>query len=201
MKLYFAPASPYARMARVMAIETGLADQIDEVILHTRPDAPDPVLLAANPLGKLPALVRDDGATVFDSRVICRYLNTRGRANLYPEDKIWDVLTLEALAVGILDAALAMIYEVRFRSGDMVSQDWLDWQWRKVENSLDALGSDRGDLLTGPINAGQVATACAIGYLDFRHGSRNWRDGRENLARWHAEFALRPSIQATEPHD
>ena len=201
MQLFYAIPSPYARKARVMAIESGLADQIDFVTIAARPDAPDPVLQAANPLGKIPALVRDDGSTIHDSRVIARYFDAQAGTNFYADDRLWEVLTLESLASGIMDAAVNMIYEQRFRAAAIVSHDWLNWQWFKVESALDALRSDWADHLIGPLCAGQMTVGCALGYLDFRHGPRNWRDGRPDLARWSEEFAAHPSMQMTAPHD
>jgi glutathione S-transferase len=201
MKLFYSPASPFARMARIAARETGCIDQIEEVTVVARPDTPDPVLLAANPLGKIPALAREGQATLFDSRVVCRYLDGLSGAGLYPESKLWEVLTLEALAVGINDAAVGMIYEQRFRPEEMVNQNWLDWQWQKVERALDALATTHLDQLQGDVNAGQTATGAALGYLDFRHSARNWRNGRDELASWYQDFARRSSMQATEPHD
>ena len=107
---------------------------------HTLCGDGDPVdVIHANPLGKIPALVRDDGPALYDSRVITRYLDARAGGRLYPETRIWEVLTLEATADGIMDAALAMVLELRLRAEGERSPRWIEGQWRKVERGLDAI--------------------------------------------------------------
>ena len=118
MKLIFSPASPFVRKVRVVIDESGLTDQVTPVPVQTTPLVTDPAARSANPLGKIPALVLDDGKSLFDSRVICRYLNDISGAGLYPAERIWDVLTLEALADGIMEAAVLMIYEGRLREAE-----------------------------------------------------------------------------------
>ncbi len=152
------------------------------------------------PLGKIPALERSDGPAIYDSRVITRYLDARLGCGLYPEAPgLWDTLTLEATADGILDAAILMVYEARIRPEDKRFEPWLEGQWIKVSRALDALESRWMSHLHGPLDMGQIAVACALGYVDFRHGDRNWREGRASLAAWEAKFAARDSMQATIP--
>ena len=201
MKLYKISPSPFVRKVRVVLIETGQEDQCEMVSGPNSPLDPDPELTALNPVGKIPALVRDEGGTLFDSRVICRYLDARAGGRLYPESRIWDVLTLEALADGILEAALAITYEHRFRPEGMVWETWIEAQWAKVSRALDSLEARWMSHLAGPLDAGQIAVGCALGYLDFRHGARDWRAGRPQLAAWEAVFAERASMQATRPAD
>ncbi|MCM2563699.1 glutathione S-transferase [Lutimaribacter sp. EGI FJ00015] len=201
MKLISSPASPYARKARVLIHEAGLADQVQEVPVKTTPMATDSSVAAANPLGKIPALLRDEGPAIYDSRVICRFLDTHASAGLYPDSRIWEVLTLEATADGILDSAISMVYERRFRPENMQSEDWVEAQWAKVSRSLDALGKIWISHLSGPLDMGQIALGCALGYLDFRHGDRGWRQGRGALDDWFAAFSERPAMQATTPGD
>ena len=199
MKLLVSSASPYARKVRVLIREAGREAEVEEVRVQTTALSTDPTILPHNPLGRIPTLIREDGPPVLDSRVICRYLDARLGAGLYPEARIWEVLTLEALADGILDSGLAMSYEARLRPEDRQWPDWLEAQWTKVARALDAVEAGWMDRLAGPLDMGQLALACALGYLDFRHGLRHWREGRPRLAAWEADMAQRPSLRATAP--
>lgn len=201
MKLLRAGPSPYVRKVLVTLHETGLADAVDFVDVTASPLAPDPTLTAANPVGKIPALIRDDGPTLFDSRVICRYLDARTGSTLYPEHRIWDTLTLEAMADGMLDAAVLMVYEGRFRPEDKVHPAWVEGQWAKVSRTLDALEARWMAHLSGRFDMGHIAVGCALGYLDFRHAARGWRDDHPALAAWYAKMADRPAMIATAPAD
>ena len=199
MKLLTSPASPFARKVRIVLHETGQADQATEIAAATDPLG-DPVdVIHANPLGKIPALVRDDGPALYDSRVITRYLDARAGARLYPEARIWEVLTLEATADGIMDAALAMVLELRLRAEGERSAQWIEGQWRKVERGLDAIEDRWISHLGGQLDMGQIAVACALGYLDLRHAGRDWRAARPQLAAWADRFAQRDSMIATAP--
>ncbi|MEO1364622.1 MAG: glutathione S-transferase family protein, partial [Pseudomonadota bacterium] len=159
----------------------------------------DATLKAANPVGKIPALVRDEGPTLYDSRVITRYLNDRGGADLYPVQGQWEVLVLEATADALMEAAVLMVYEKRFRDEAQQSGAWIEAQWGKVEGALDALNARWMSHLAGPMDIGHIGVGCGLGYLDFRHGDRDWRKGRDALAKWYDGFAMRPSMQATAP--
>ena len=150
-------------------------------------------------MGKIPALVREFGPTLYDSRVICRFLNDRAQGDFYPESRLWEVLTLEATADGMMDAAVLMVYEARFRDEAIQSQDWVDAQWSKVDRALSALESRWISHLSGSVDMGQIALGCALAYLDFRHGDRGWRDGRPQLAAWFASFESRDSMAETIP--
>jgi glutathione S-transferase len=199
MKLLTSPASPFARKVRVVLHETGQAGQVTEIAAATDPLG-DPVdVIHANPLGKIPALIRDDGPALYDSRVITRYLDAHAGSRLYPERRIWEVLTLEATADGIMDAALAMVLENRVRPEHERSARWVEGQWRKVERALDAVEARWISHLEGQIDMGQIALACALGYLDLRHGARDWRKPRPQLAAWAERFAARDSMIATAP--
>lgn len=199
MKLMMAAPSPFVRKVRVLIREAGLTDQVEEIEVVASPSGPSEDLIAANPLGKIPALVRDYGPTLYDSRVICRFLDDRAKTGFYPEARLWEVLTLEATADGIMDAAVLMVYEARFRDEAIRSQDWVDAQWAKVDRALQALESRWISHLSGQIDMGQIALGCALAYLDFRHGDRDWRAGRPQLAEWFAGFESRDSMQATVP--
>ena len=199
MKLIFSPASPFVRKVRVVIDESGLTDQVIPMPVQTTPLATDPAARSANPLGKIPVLVLDDGKSLFDSRVICRYLNDISSAGLYPSERIWDVLTLEALADGIMDAAVLMVYEARLRDEENRSATWVNAQWEKITHALDALERQEFAAMQGDLNIAQLATACALDYLDFRHGARDWRKGRAALDKWHSQMARRTSLKTTLP--
>lgn len=199
MQLLTAPPSPFARKARVCLVEAGLADEVEEVNVAASALAPDPAITSHNPLGKIPALIRDDGPALYDSRVICRWLDARAGAGLYPEARLWDTLTLEATADGIMDAAVLIVYEHRFRPEPHRSEDWIEGQWDKIARALDTLEARWMSHLAGRLDMGQIALGCALGYLDFRHADRPWRAGRGALDDWFAVFAERPSMQATRP--
>ncbi len=123
MKLLISPLSPYARKVRVLIREAGREGGVEEQAVSTTALATDPLIPPANPLGRIPVLVRDDGPPLVDSRVICRFLDAHWSAGLYPEARLWEVLTLEALADGMTDSALLMAYEVRLRPED---RQWSD---------------------------------------------------------------------------
>ncbi|QIE45831.1 glutathione S-transferase [Pseudohalocynthiibacter aestuariivivens] len=199
MKLLSAIPSPYGRKVKVLLHEIGETDKIEVVLVSTTPVTTDPSVAAANPLGKIPALIRDDGPALYDSRVICRYLDAQAGAGMYPEARLWDVLTLEATADGIVDAAISMVYELRIRPEEKQFDGWLDSQWAKANRALDALEARWMSHLSGPVDMGQISTACALGYLDFRHGTRDWRNSRPQLAAWYAAFSERESMKATAP--
>lgn len=199
MQLFHNPASPFVRKVMVALHETGQIDDVELLPAVVAPVTTGDATLAHNPLGKIPALIRGDGPALYDSRVICRYLDARASAGLYPGSQLWEVLTLEATADGIMDAAVLMVYERRFRSEEMRSADWLEGQWSKIARALDAVAERWMSHLSGPLDMGQIGMACALAYLDFRHPERDWRIGREGLAVWFARFADRPSMQATTP--
>ncbi len=196
MKLYDNPASPYCRKVQVLARELGLLKDIEMVYAIGHPLAPDKMPRAENPLGKIPTMVLPDGATLFDSRVICRYLDETVGNRAYPKSRLFDVLTNEALADGIMDAAILMIYEGRCRPDELQFADWVNAQWDKIAHALDHLEANP---LPGGFDMDHIAVACALGYLDFRLDDRNWRAGRPTLAAWFEEAMKRPAIAETTP--
>ncbi|KJZ19451.1 glutathione S-transferase [Loktanella sp. S4079] len=199
MQLFMSGMSPFVRKARVAIRELGLADQITEAPINTTALASDPAIVAANPIGKIPTLVRDDGPAIYDSRIITRYLNDYADGSLYPENRIWEILTLEATADAIMEAAVAMAYEVRLRPETERSPAWIEAQWQKAERGISAVNNKWMSHLNGPLNIGQIAVACALSYADLRHGDRDWRAQNKPLADWHANFAQRDSMIATAP--
>ena len=200
MKLYHAAASPFVRKVMVLLHETGKLDRVAIETVVTSPIAPSDALKSKNPLMKIPALEREDGATLYDSRVICAFLDDLFDAGLYPAGaRRWETLTLEATADGIMDAAVSVVYEGRVRPADKQWDGWRDAQWSKVVRALQAVEAKWMSHLAGRLDMGQIAMACALGYLDFRHADRKWRDEVPALAAWFDGFAARPSMRATQP--
>ena len=201
MKLYQAPTSPYARKCIVLLHETGQLDDVELVFATGSPLDASKMPLAQNPLGKIPALERPDGGAIYDSRVITRYLNDRADAAFYPESSIWETLTLEATADGILDAALLLTYEARVRPEEKQMAAFAEGQWEKISRVCNVLNKRWMAHLSGPMDIGHIAVGTALGYVDFRHSARDWRSENVALASWYAEFSKRPSMLATVPVD
>jgi len=202
MKLFYSRTSPYVRKVMILLHETGQLADVELVSVSGTPVNPGTMPVDHNPLGKIPALLPDDGPAMFDSRVICRFLDDRAGGKLYPSGPaLWPVLTLEAMADGITDAAILMVYESRVRPEELRMPAWLDAQWLKVSRALDALETSWLAELQGPFSMGVAAIGSALEYLDLRHGARDWRAGRPNLAAWQKEFSKRPSMLATVPEE
>lgn len=200
LRLYASTTSPFVRVVRVTALEAGLADEIETVAASGTPVDPGSMPVARNPLGKIPVLERPDGPALYDSRVICRFLDARAGGGLYPEPpRLWETLTLEATGHGIAEAAALMVYEARVRPEDRRFPDWVEGQWTKIDRALDAVEQRWMPHLAGPVDLGQIALGCALGYVDFRHEARGWRAGRPALAQWFAGFDGRPAMVATRP--
>jgi len=196
MQLFYASPSPYSSKVRMAAAYAGVS--IEAVPAKTDDEPPE--LLAVNPLGKIPALVLDDGTAVFDSRAITQYLNRLSKNALFPRnpEKRTEAEVLEALADGICDSALAMVYERRFRPEEKVSEPWLDRQWRKIARALDALNANP-PRLPKKITAGHIALRAALGYLALRFAGK-WEKGRSRLVRWAARFDVKfPALKACLP--
>jgi len=198
MQLIYSPASPYARKVRMVAIERGLADDV-KVLTASPFDEPAKVN-AVNPLGKVPALVLEGGEALYDSPVICEYLDSLGEGSrLIPAVGAarWAVLRLQALGDGVLDAALSLVMERRRPEAERSAH----WQARWSEAMLRALAAAASEpALAGPeANLGQITVACALGYLDFRLPDLAWRAASPALAAWFETWAARPSFAATAP--
>lgn len=200
MKLFHSPASPFVRKVVVLLHELDKAEEVDLATITSTAFASDEGLAASNPLAKLPALVRDNGTTLYDSRVITAFLNDLYGGKMYPGGASrWETLALEATGDGIMDSAVSMAYETRLRPKDMQYGDWIEAQWTKVARAISALNARWMSHLSGPVDMGHISVACALSYVDFRHDARNWRAGNDALAQWHADFDSRPSMQATKP--
>ena len=200
MRLRYSPASPYVRKVMVLAHEAGIAVSLDLVTTDVWGD--DGGYRAVNPLGKVPALELDDGTVLFDSPVICEYLNDNRCKGLFlPAEGAdrWAALRLEALADGILDASVLQLLESR-RDPAQQSQAWIDRQQTSVDAALDVMENE-ADSLDGQLTIGVISAACALGYRDFRFPDMDWRAGHPRLAAWFARFSERPSMQATVPRN
>jgi len=183
-KLLYSPPSPYSAKVRMAAAYAGFA--VDAVVVDT--NAQPAELLAANPLGKIPVLLTDEGEAVFDSRAITQYINRMTGNALFPRNaaKRLEAERLEALADGMCDCLLAHVYERRLRPEEKVHQPWLDKQWSKVERALDQLVKETPKLPKKP-TAGHIALRACLGYLDLRFAGQ-WEKGRSKLKRWAAKF-------------
>lgn len=200
MRLRYAKASPFVRKVMVALHETGMLDRVTLEEGAGSPMAPNPDNVAVNPLGKIPCLVTEDGASIFDSRVICRWVDAAAGGTLYPTgDALWPTLVLEATADAIMEAGLAVVYEGRLRPEGIRFSDWTDAQRRKILSACDWLEADGAARLAGEADMGRLAIACALGYVDFRLGDLGWRDGRPALAAWAESMTQRPSLAATAP--
>ena len=199
MQLYTSGTTPFGRKVMVQILESGLEARVQVHGVAGSPLDTGTMPVDMNPLGKIPALIVK-GQAIYDSRVICRYLDQVAGAGLYPTgDALWPVLTLEATADGILEAALLMVYEARLRPEDKQFAPWVEGQWAKAARALDAVEARWMALLNGPLTMAHIAVGVALGYLDFRHGARDWRAGRPQLAAWEKTFAARPSMVQTRP--
>jgi glutathione S-transferase len=197
MKLYSSAPSPFGRKVKITAHLTGLFDQIDGVNIDG--NDPQSAALNPNPLNKIPALELDSGQLIVDSKVICEYLiKQSGRLELLPEHLRVDLLSRAALADGITEAALLMVYERRFREESQINTDWLTRQNQKVLGGLQWFTDNLTEIVATP-TIDQVGLAVTLGYLDFRF-SGEWRTRFTDLALWLTQFQqMVPGYQLTDP--
>jgi glutathione S-transferase len=198
MRLYYSPNSPYARKARIIIHELGLGARVKCATIQLPADA---AFRAVNPLGKIPALVLDDGTAIYDSPVICEYLDTLGQGRFFPRlneaEARWRALTLQALGDGLADAVVRRVQELRQPEAKR-SEDVVRRQTAAIEGSFAALDSASVKFPAQP-TIGEISVCCAIGYLDLRVPNDGWRDRYRQLARWLDGFSQRPSVEATKP--
>ncbi|MEN9560289.1 MAG: hypothetical protein RLZZ502_1500 [Pseudomonadota bacterium] len=199
MKLINAKASPFGRKVMLSAHELGLTDKITVQEEMANPVNHNPVIIAHNPAGKIPCLLLDNGEALFDSRVICEYLDhLAGGGKLFPRnDKRWAVLRLMSVADEALGAALLVRYETVMRPENLRWQDWQTGQMKKIDQSFALLEKSVAQL--AEITIGTLTVGAFCGYLDFRFPQHDWRSANPKLAAWYAEFSQRPSMQATRP--
>lgn len=201
MKLYYSLNSPYARKARIIIHELGLKPRVEDVVVTLPADAK---FRAINPLGKIPALILDDGSVIYGSPVICEYLDELGDGPFFPRPKLlreaqgrWRALTLQALGDGLADAVVRRNQERRLPP-EKRSDDVIERQTRSIAASFAVLDRMAPKFPAEP-TIGELAVACAIGYLDLRVPEDGWRQRYPRLAAWLEVFSERPSAQATKP--
>ena len=202
MKLHWSPRSPFVRKAMVCAHELGIADRIERAYTLVSMRKPNPEMLSVNPLGRIPALVLDDGAVLYDSAVICEYLDSTFGPKLFPLQGAarWDSLRRHALADGMLETGILWLNE-RTRPEAQQSPEIHAALERKMRSALaaaeieaDRLHGDRPDI-------GDLTLGVALGYLDFRYAALRWRDAAPRLARAYEVIATRASFRETEPYE
>jgi len=196
MKLAYSPNSPYVRKCVALAIARGIDGQMELWTIATAA----PELAAQNPLSKVPTLILDDGAVLYDSPVICEYLDSLpGGARLYPAagPARWKALTQMALGDGILDATQPRRREIALPQ-DEGRRDYIATQQAKVRRALDVLEGD-AEALGMLATIGEITIGCALGYLDFRYPNEPWRPGHPKLEAWYAKVAQLPPLARTVP--
>ena len=201
MKLHWSPRSPFVRKVMIFAHETSLAERLERVRSVVAMTAPNAALMRDNPLSKLPTLVLDDGRVLFDSFVICEYLDgLHAGAPMFPKagPERWEVLRWHALGNGLLDMLVLWRNERDREPGRQLKQ-LLDAFGVKTDAALTQLEKEAAALDAAPFRIGHVAIVCALGYLDFRFPDLDWRGVHPRLAAWFAKVSQRPSVQQTVP--
>ncbi len=200
MKLHWSPKSPYVRKVMICAHELNLVDQLELIRSVAAMKKPNPRLMQDNPLSKIPTLVLDDGFTLFDSAVICEYLNDLGAGSLFPKqgaDK-WQALRWHALGDGLLDALILWRNE---REREVPMKELIEAFDTKTLATLKQLDDEAQALEETVFSIGHLGLGCALGYLDYRFDALGWRSVAPRLADWYARLRLRPSFVNTEPVD
>lgn len=198
LRLHWSPKSPYVRKVMISAHELGLVERLELVRSVAAMLKPNERLMQDNPLSKIPTLVLEDGFTLFDSAVICEYLNDLGAGSLFPEqgtDK-WQALRWHAFGDGLLDALILWRNE---REREVPLQALLEAFELKTRASLKQLDDEAQALNETPFSIGHITLGCAMGYLDYRFDAFGWRAVAPRLSEWYAETRVRPSFQNTEP--
>lgn len=200
MKLHWSPKSPYVRKVMIVAHELGLTSKLELVRSVAAMLQPNESLMRDNPLSKIPTLVLDDGIALFDSAVICEYLNDLARGPLFPArgDEKWKALRWQALGSGLLDALILWRNE---REREVPLAALIDAFDMKTRATLTLLDDEARALTETPFSIGHVAVGCALGYLDYRFDALDWRQRAPRLASWYAIVAERPSFEVTVPVD
>ena len=203
MKLHHHVTSPYVRKVMAVAIETGLEARLEPVTAMMTPVKPDADLARDNPLGKVPCLVTDEGVALFDSRVICEYLDSlHDGPKMFPPagPARWSALRRQAQGDGIMDAAVLTRYETFLRPEERRWPEWIEGQKLKFRRALDSLEAE-ADAFGEAVDIGTITIGCALGYLDFRYQDENWRAARPRLAAWFERLSKRPSMVRTVPQE
>ena len=197
MKLFITIASPYARKCRIVALEKGLADRVEEVVTDLYGNAPE--LAALNPVDQVPSLIADDGLALNDSPVICEYLDRLGAGpSLLPQSGAdWlAVKRIETLGNAAMEMGVKWVLEKRRPEGER-SQTWMDRWSNRLGRCLDAL--EAADLSADRLDMGVITAGCAVTWVGFRHPEFDWQAGRPRLVALQAALEARPSFAATRP--
>ena len=203
MQLHYSVASPFVRKVMVVAIETNLDDRLEPATRMMTPVKPDADLVRDNPLGKIPCLVTDDGVVLYDSRVICEYLDSlHDGSKMFPAagPARWTALRRQAEGDGIMDAGVLARYETFVRPEEHRWGEWIEGQKQKFRRALDTLEAE-AEALGDTVDIGTITIGCALGYLDFRYADNGWRAGRPRLGAWFERFGRRPSMARTAPKE
>ncbi len=200
MKLHWSPRSPFVRKVMIVVHERGLADRITCVRTVAATAKPHAELMQDNPLSKIPTLVLDDGTVIYDSPVICEYLDALGDGpKLFPTEPKARLTALRRQALG--DGFLDMMVLLRDERSDHPSERHMASTSARKTAVLEALEQEAPALAAAPFGIGHIAIGCGLSYLNFRYADENWRSNHPRLAEWHAGFAARPSVRATAPID
>ncbi|MDY0271844.1 MAG: glutathione S-transferase [Advenella sp.] len=199
MKLYYSAASPFVRKVMMVAQELDLLDQLEKEPVQVHPVNRLQSLIVSNPLGQVPTLITDDGQALFDSRVICEYLNDKGNGSLFGnQDSRWGVLSELTALDSSLSALVIARYEISVRPVELQWLAWVDAQMDKSRTTLDYF-EGKAESLEGRVDIVMFGLACLLGYLDFRFAHFDWRKLYPKLDAWNAQFSQRPSVQNTVP--
>lgn len=200
MKLHWSPRSPFVRKVMICAHELGVTSELELVRTVTAMLKPNETLMRENPLSKIPTLVLEDGTILYDSVVICEYLNEHAKGSLFPAQgpAKWRALRWHALGTGLLDAVILWRNE---RERQVPLPALLDGFELKTRTAVRQLDGEADDLARAPFSIGQIAIGCALGYLDFRFKDIDWRADAPRLAAWMAETNRRPSFVANEARE
>jgi glutathione S-transferase len=203
MKLYWSPRSPFVRKVMVCAHELSIVDRIETVYALVSPSQVNADVLKVNPIGRIPALVTESGMVLYDSHVICEYLDAEhGGSRLFPKnaERRWDALRRLALGDAMLETGVLWRSE-RIRPAPQQSSPILLAYDQKMSHALDAVEADATALKLDGIDIGEIAIGCALGYLDFRFVELDWRTRCPKAAKWFESFGARPSMRETTPHE
>jgi len=199
MKLHWSPRSPFVRKVMVCAHELGLAERLEKVRSTVAMSRPNAEVMKDNPLGKLPTLLLEDGSALYDSAVICEYLDGLARGKLFPKGAArWQALRWHALGDGMLDV-LILWRNQRDQPVERQVREWLSGFALKIEKSFVTVERELPGLRKAPFGIGQIAIGCALGYIDFRFPDMDWRRRHPLVGAWFEEISQRPSMQATKP--
>lgn len=201
MKLYHSLTSPFVRKVVVCAMELGLDAKIQRHKAGAHPISRNAEIVVDNPLGQVPTLITDQGLALYDSRVICEYLDQQGGGGkMFPRDSSrWQALVEQSAGDGLLDAGLLLRYEL-LRPEAMRFAEWTSGQMEKITCALDQFETWAPGF-GGRVDIGTISVGCALGWFDFRFASHDWRSSRPILAAWFKTFDARPAMASTRPSE